>query len=224
MSISAKCYVLEDDGSITLITRRLYDLLNEGQETIREYAGQKKRFVDVIVELQDRVPTNVLEVHGHYLKFDDVGRPDVPNILRYALESVGALLDSGRKVVGIQSHIAKRDFEREHLFEPTPEEYDRIYDAALSTGSERRVRVTTLNVKSKRDKDPPRVSASKIARIKLYVEAIGDVLDDLEVGAFDGYAKALRRLGQEPGSISRLYDAIAGTVESLHPSEVEPPK
>lgn len=132
MGIRTRYYLLEEGGALKRVARRVVDGLAFGTDAIPDYAGTRQRVVQVLVDVEDRTPIQILDVTGTFWNFDDKGRIDLS--LR---RSTGEWLDfawsrnaRGNKgdgrVVDLVPELRRKELYAKHRWTVSQEDVDRI--------------------------------------------------------------------------------------------------
>jgi len=135
MGTSIKVFIFENDGNIKPITRKLYEPVWDGKEKLPDYAGQTARFAQAIIELENRKPAKLFEVHGLRLRFDDCGRIDEGWQLAHmsqAVELINQKFSTKPKIVGnvrdISEELAEKGL-KHFQWKPNRSEINQIIEA-----------------------------------------------------------------------------------------------
>ena len=78
MGVSCRMFLLDQDDHLYRLPNTKFALLRQDPEKHRilQFAGQRVRLADVMVELVERQPTQVIQITFGMLIFDEVGRFD----------------------------------------------------------------------------------------------------------------------------------------------------
>ncbi len=121
-------FFIDDDGAIRRYPLARYERLIERDpdEWLPQYAGKRVRYVEVALELEKRKPVGILRILYLILPFDSKGRVDAKEQdkeWRLASDMVPPILpDPGpRNVIEARHRFAKKRFESEYRWTPTPE-------------------------------------------------------------------------------------------------------
>lgn len=128
MGTGFRIFLIGDDDSLKRLPMARYERLRrrEPGERLLQYIGKTVRCAMVILEVADRKPIDINRIDYFMLSFDDEGRLD-PNQLekqaRLAIESLPSLTgkDPTRHVIDARSHFARKRYEQEFKWKPTPE-------------------------------------------------------------------------------------------------------
>ena len=84
MTYSTRIFVLGSDDTLYRLpgTKFTGMLDNPGRFCIPLFAGQRVRMVETVVEIQNRVPSRVVQLTCNMLTFDDEGRLDSKTFVR----------------------------------------------------------------------------------------------------------------------------------------------
>ncbi len=101
--------------------RRLYN--QPASEGLPEFAGQWVRFVDLVVELEDRRPMRILRTFYVRMKMDPEGRPDpkeMDAVMRLSMESADFGVGADPSIIEGSHHWARKKLEERFRWKPTP--------------------------------------------------------------------------------------------------------
>ena len=125
MGLGLRLYIVNDDGSLVRIPWARYErvLKRDPKERFPQYAGQRVRCVEVVLELENRKPIAIRRIDYFLLPFDARGRVDAAEQKREMklalnLLSLPDFPDEPRKVINASHRFAKRRLE--HLFKWMP--------------------------------------------------------------------------------------------------------
>ncbi len=128
MGISIRVFIVNEDDTLTRIPLSRYERLLKGdpEECFPQYAGKRIRYALAMVDLVNRKPTEILRMEYSMLSFDPNGKVDPAEkekTARMAMDAIPPLLmeQSHQKVIDAQHHFAKKRYEREFIWTPSPE-------------------------------------------------------------------------------------------------------
>jgi hypothetical protein len=103
-------------------------------ERFLEYAGNRIRYVLVVIELKNRKPVEILRIQYSYLTFDQKGRlreDEREREARLSMEMIkpSLLEEESNHVIDARYKFAKKRFSREFRWEPSPEIETAIFKA-----------------------------------------------------------------------------------------------
>ena len=126
MHTTFRAFLVQDDGTLRRLSKRLINDLVHGRQTLPEYANQSRRILWLWLRAEGRRLLALVSVEGSIWEFDEKGDMQL-SLTRYASEAIDALpgkqtsTPQGR-VVSMAPHLArKRTRERWH-WEPTEEQ------------------------------------------------------------------------------------------------------
>jgi len=136
MGISVRVYIVRDDDSIQRFPLNRYERLMHGDSNERapEFAGKRIRYAEIILELANRKPTEILRAIFAYMHFDAEGRIDSANLEkqhRLSIDSIPPLpvsSDSGN-VIDISHLFAQKRLHHQYEWKPTQEIILALYRA-----------------------------------------------------------------------------------------------
>jgi len=127
MGITVWIFFVNDDDSIQRFPLARFERLIERypEERLPHYAGKRLRYVEVALELEQKKPVSILRLLYLILPLDSEGRIDAAEQekgRRLGVEMIPPILDRGSKQVVEAGHLfAKRRFDNEYRWTPTPE-------------------------------------------------------------------------------------------------------
>jgi hypothetical protein len=129
-----RLFIFEADGTMRHIPQRIANGLLLGNPPLPVYAGSKLRYAFVFLATDKRRPVKITRIDAGYLSFDKAGNPQ-EGLARGAIGALDTFdgveeekAQTGQ-VVSIQARIARKNWEQEHRWTPTPAEVNRICDA-----------------------------------------------------------------------------------------------
>ena len=139
MGIGYRFYFVEDDDTIHRFPFSRYEKLirRESKERIPTYAGKRIRCAFITLQLEGRKPHGVLRSEYLILTFDANGKSDSEAFeeeARLAMETLPPIMITPRssQVIDAQHHFARRRYQNEFKWKPTPEIENRIYDVIFA--------------------------------------------------------------------------------------------
>ena len=128
MGLSLRIFLVDDDDSLKRIPMARYKrlLLREPEERLPQYADKRLRCALVVVDLVDRRPVDIAHVQYSIISFDSEGRIDPVERgreARLAMEVRPPLLDVDgcRQVIHARHRFAKKRYDSEYKWKPSPE-------------------------------------------------------------------------------------------------------
>ena len=115
------------------------------QDTLPEFAGQRVRAAEAVVQLQNRRPVGVCQVIFHYLHFDQQGRLDFNRYMKNGVTVMEAgipdfnLKPHDPKVIEAGQRFAARARDHNVWWRPTPQLEEAIMQAVLDDRKCRRL-------------------------------------------------------------------------------------
>jgi len=129
VGLSCRYYLFADDGMYRMSNRVNSGLVN-GEYTLPQYAGTKQKLAIVVLQSVGKKPDKILEVHGRYYSFDAAGNAaeafgrGVTDAMGNDLSPSG--IDKSSTVVDIEPELWRQRFMREHRWELSKHDLDRI--------------------------------------------------------------------------------------------------
>ena len=128
MGISIRVFIVNEDDTLTRIPLSRYERLLNGdpEECFPQYAGKRIRYALAMVDLVNRKPTEILRMEYSMLSFDPNGKVDPAEkekTARMVMDAIPPMLmeQSPQKVIDARHHFAKKRYEREFIWTPSPE-------------------------------------------------------------------------------------------------------
>ena len=141
MGTSIRILFVDDDDSIWRVPLTRFERLidRDPKECFPQYAGKRLRYVEVILELYQRKPVQILRILYFILPFDSEGRIDAAEQekeRRLGMEMVPPI-HAGRqknRVVDAGHRFAKKRFDNEYRWTPTPKMETAVMEAIFGKG------------------------------------------------------------------------------------------
>lgn len=128
MGIGFRIFLVDDYDSLQRLPMARYQRLRrrEPGERLTQYAGKRVRCAMVVLEVAGRKPLAMKRIDYYMLSFDAEGRLDITELqkeARLAVEVLPPFTDEERtgQVIDARSHFAKKRYEHEFKWTPTPE-------------------------------------------------------------------------------------------------------
>ncbi len=141
MGIGIKVLLVDDDDSIKRLPLTRYERLfrRDPNEQLLQYAGKRVRFAEVAVELKERKPVRIIRAVYGILPFDSEGRIDTAEYekeMRLSAEMMPPILADrlSPKIVDAKHKFAKKRFNDQFRWEPTPQIEKSIVEAIFVKG------------------------------------------------------------------------------------------
>jgi hypothetical protein len=123
-----RVFVVEDDGSLKRIAMAQYERLrrHEPEGAFPQYAGRRVRCAMVVLKVAGRVPLAIERIDYFVLPFDRNGYLDEreqEKQARLAVEVLPPVVEEERdgQVINARSQFAKRRYDHEFKWKPSPE-------------------------------------------------------------------------------------------------------
>jgi hypothetical protein len=136
MGLGTRIFIVNEDDTLKRMPMKRYHRLfrRDPKEQFLEYAGNRIRYVLVVLELENRKPVEILRVQYSYLAFDQKGRLREDERERAARLSMEMIKTSppeeeSNQVIDARYKFAKKRFSREFRWEPSPEIETAIFKA-----------------------------------------------------------------------------------------------
>ena len=128
MGITVWIFIVNDDDSIQRFPLARFERLIERDpnERLPQYAGKRVRYVEAAVELEQRKPVDILRILYLILPLDSEGRIDAAEQekgRRLGAEMMPPIVmdRDSKQVIEAGYRFAKRRFDNEYRWTPTPE-------------------------------------------------------------------------------------------------------
>ncbi|MGD9134483.1 MAG: hypothetical protein PVF78_12585 [Desulfobacterales bacterium] len=128
MGLGTRIFIVNDDDTLKRMPMRRYHRLfkRDPEERFLEYAGNRIRYVLVVLELKNRKPVEILRIQYSYLAFDQKGRLREDERERAARLSMEMIKPSppgeeSNHIINARYKFAKKRFRREFRWEPSAE-------------------------------------------------------------------------------------------------------
>ena len=127
MGVGLRIFLVNDDNSLKRLALTRYERLMQRDPDVSfpQYAGKRVRYAEVAVEFENRKPVEVLRMEYFIMHFDSKGRID--GTVQYDIMSLGVNLippmyfKTDPVVIEAQHHFAKKRFDHQFRWKPTPE-------------------------------------------------------------------------------------------------------
>jgi len=128
MGTGFRIFFVNDDDSLQRISLALFERLcrRDPEDRLPQYAGKQVRYALVILEVENRKPEEIFQIHYAILPFDSEGRIDVAaqkRERRLAMEVLPptATEQESRQVVDARHLFAKKRYNQKYKWTPSPE-------------------------------------------------------------------------------------------------------
>ena len=124
-----RVFIVDDDDSIHRLSMTRFHRLvdSEPDGCLPQYAGKRKRFAFVILEVSKRKPLYIKHMDFFIVHFDSKGFIDKDELQRstqLAVQSMPPIFKSesaDSSIIDAESEFSKKQYEREFKWTPTPE-------------------------------------------------------------------------------------------------------
>ncbi|WP_375458296.1 hypothetical protein [uncultured Enterovirga sp.] len=212
-------YLLEEDGVLRKVPRRVCDGLVHGNDALPAYAGTRQRMVGLVVENVNGKPVRILDAEGSYWSFDQAGKIDhdlhrqAAIALSYAFGERKEPASEG-KVVDLRPDFKKKQWQSQNKWNVTAEILDRI-TADLWPGSAQAEQL--LSVKGSSAKRPPLTYEARSAVSELGSK-IGSIVIELEAlseTALKGLIFEARETAAQEAEHRPLWEGVATQADRI---------
>ena len=136
MGLGTRIFIVNDADTLKRMPMKRYHRLfkRQPEERFLEYAGNRIRYVLVVLESKNRKPVEILKIQYSYLAFDQKGRlreDERERAARLSMEMIKPLPheEESNHVIDAGYKFAKKRFDREFRWEPSSEIETAIFKA-----------------------------------------------------------------------------------------------
>lgn len=136
MGLGFRIFLFDDNDCLHRLSMKRYNRLfrSEPEERLPQYAGKRVRCALVVLEVVERKPVSIARVEYSIITFDNEGRIDVSERekqMRIAGELFSFAFDkqSSEKIIDAKSHFARKRYEQEFKWRPSPAIEEAIVNA-----------------------------------------------------------------------------------------------
>ena len=136
MGLGTRIFIVNDDDTLKRMPIMRYHRLfkRDPEERFLEYAGNRIRYVLVVLELKNRKPVEILRIQYSYFAFDQKGRlreDERERATRLSMEMIKPSLSEqeSNHIINAGYKFAKKRFDREFRWEPSAELEAAIFQA-----------------------------------------------------------------------------------------------
>lgn len=136
MGLGTRIFTVNDDDTLKRMPLKRYHRLfkRDPEERFSEYAGNRIRYVLVVLELKNRKPVEILKIQYSYLAFDQEGRlreDEREKADRLSMDMIKPMQSEqdSNHLINARYKFAKRQFNREYRWKPSPEIEAAIFKA-----------------------------------------------------------------------------------------------
>ncbi len=146
-SISVRYFLVTGEDEIIRLSYARFDRLdsNPPKDNIKEFAGQRVRWAEIVVELENRKPSKIVHVTYGYLHFKNDGYLDVDRFTNDAAIVINAefpdflVVDEPDNVINAQREFSKKRRDHQVWWKPNTTLERKIMDAAIDQFKYRRL-------------------------------------------------------------------------------------
>ena len=128
MGVSLRVFLVLDDDSLKRLALSRFERLFRGRpkERLPQFSGKRVRYALAAVDLVNRKPVEILMIQYAYLTFDSEGRIDTAEReqeMRLSVNMVPPVATERESlnVVDAEHRFAKKRYDSEHKWTPSPE-------------------------------------------------------------------------------------------------------
>jgi hypothetical protein len=127
MGVGLRIFIVNDDNSLKRLPLKKYEGLMKRDPEISfpQYADKRVRYAEVAIEFENRKPVEILRMEYFIMHFDSKGR--IEGTVEDDIRSIGVNLippiyfEKDPVVIDAQHHFAKKRFDHQFRWKPTPE-------------------------------------------------------------------------------------------------------
>ncbi len=127
MGVGLRIFIVNDDNSLKRLPLKKYEGLMKRDPEISfpQYADKRVRYAEVAIEFENRKPVEILRLEYFIMHFDSKGR--IEGTVEDDIRSLGVNLippiyfEKDPVVIDAQHHFAKKRFDHQFRWKPTPE-------------------------------------------------------------------------------------------------------
>lgn len=135
MGIGIRSFIINIDDKLVKISSAKLEKLyrNDPKVTLIDYAGRKIKYVNVLIENQNRKPVDIINIECYYLLLDNNGHIDITE-MNNEMRCMGDLIDlpnienNKSNVINVRRRFAQKKYKNVYKWELTPHIEALIYD------------------------------------------------------------------------------------------------
>ncbi len=139
MGVGLRIFIVNDDNSLKRLPLKKYEGLMKRDPEISfpQYADKRVRYAEVAIEFENRKPVEILRMEYFIMHFDSKGQ--IEGTVEDDIRSIGVNLippiyfEKDPVVIDAQHHFAKKRFDHQFRWKPTPEIEIAILQAIFKT-------------------------------------------------------------------------------------------
>ena len=142
MGIGFRVFLIDDNDSLQRLPMARYERLFDGVpgERLPQFAGKRARCAMVYLEVEGRKPQSIIRIDYQIIPFDEEGRIDrseQEKEMRFVAEfmsPISSIFEEERtgKIVDARSQFARKRYEQEFKWAPSPEIEEAIVTAIFA--------------------------------------------------------------------------------------------
>ena len=128
MGLGTRIFIVKEDDSIERLSLKRYSRLIKGHpdEQLLQFAGKRIHYALLVLEMMNRKPVEILMAEYSFLTFDSEGRLDLyerEKAVRLVMDTLEPIVpeEKSGKIIDGKHKFAKRRFENQYLWKPSPE-------------------------------------------------------------------------------------------------------
>jgi hypothetical protein len=209
LGLSARLYLVEEDGTVLRVPKRVAEGLYSGKDALPAYAGTRQKLLEVIVSNDAGKPQSIQHTQGHYLEFDADGRvhESVMENIREAMNFAFPIDADEGNVVSLSPRRERQIWKEKSQWQPTPAELDQIVaDLAAKPGTKGLASVKGVALK----RAPLTYEAkAEIQEIAGKLRMLGWGISQLSEKALPGFVGEARQRSKQEPEHQFYWEAVA---------------
>jgi len=136
MGVGSRVFLVSGDNTVNRFSLQRFDQLHSEAKTQQaaEFAGQKIRYIQVLLKMVEGKPVKILHLECGFLRFDKDGRLDSDagwDQMRLAVDMVesGWVADNPAALVNARHLFARREYDHKYRWKPSAAVLKRVGEA-----------------------------------------------------------------------------------------------
>lgn len=211
--MSFRHYLFPDDAEPWRLSHRLVEGMVTGTDALPQLAGTRQRVASVWLETDGKTPVRILRTEASVWSFDDGGgiRGGLEESFADVMRSIEPSAHSNQTVVQLGPRLSKKKIERDHRWELTKTEIDRIVRDIWPKNKQDSLK----QIKGVSQRKPPLTAEARraISEISEGFWKTCSVIDSLKEPSLKGFIFEAQQRSKDDQDYEHLYRAIAEMAE-----------
>lgn len=209
MGLSVRLYLIQDDGAVLNVPKRVAEGLYSGKDALPAYAGTRQKILEVIISNDAGKPQSIQHTQGHYLDFNAEGgvHESVMNSVREAMNVAFPVDADEGNVVSLSPRREKQIWKEKSQWQPTSAQLDQIV-ADLSRKPGAKGLASVVGVALKRAPLTYEANA-EIQEIAGKLRMLGWGISQLSEKALPGFVGEARQRSKQEPEHQFYWEAVA---------------